>query len=154
VLLNGRVFDRTALDSMLTAVEVAARPDAQTKLLAASISGDTALIVQALNEGARIDSLDPQRNRRALNYAAINNRGAAVRLLITRGATLNLANRTGFTPLHHAAEAGANDALAILIAAGADINIASSQGRRPLDSAKVHGDQAVIQLLEAAAKKP
>lgn len=154
VLLNGRVYNRAALDSILAGVEIAARPDAQTKLLAGSISGDTILIAQGLNEGAKIDSLDPQRNRRALNYAAINNHVAAVRLLIARGATLNLANRTGFTPVHHAAEAGANDALAILIAAGADISIASAQGRRPLDTARARGDQAAIQLLERAAKKP
>lgn len=154
VLLNGRVFERAALDSLLAGVETAVRPDRQTRLWVAAVNGDTVAIAEALAAGANIDSLDPQGNRRPLNYAAFNNRGPALRLLITRGARLNLANRTGFTPVHHAAEAGAHDALAILLAAGADITVASAQGRRPLDTARARGDSAAIRLLEAAAKQP
>lgn len=48
VLLNGRVFDRAALDSMLAAAEVAARPDNQTRLWMASSTGDTVAIERAL----------------------------------------------------------------------------------------------------------
>lgn len=154
VLLNGRVYNRAALDSMLASVEVAVRPSEQAKLWVASIAGDTVAIARALAAGARIDSLDPQGNRRALNYAAINNRVPAVRLLIAKGAQLNLANNTGFTPLHHAAEAGAIEALTILIAAGADISVASAQGVLPVETARRRGDQASVKLLEAAAKKP
>ena len=151
VVLNGRPFARAALDSMLTSVEVAVRPDAQVKLVAGSILGDTAMIAQGLAEGARIDSLAG--GRRPLNWAALNNRGPAVRLLIARGAGLNLRNATGFTPLHHAAEAGAVDALAILIAAGADITITSAQGILPVETARRRGFQAAVQILQAA-KKP
>lgn len=151
VVMNGRTFTRAALDSMLARVEVAVRPDAQTKLVAASISGDTVVIAQALAAGARIDSLAG--GRRPLNWAAINNRGAAVRVLIARGAGLNLRNATGFTPLHHAAEAGALDALTILIAAGADHTIANARGVLPVETARTRGFQAAVRVLEAA-KKP
>jgi hypothetical protein len=157
VVLNGRVFDRAALDSMLASVEAAARPSAQARLWAASISGDTLAIAAALAMGARIDSLDVQASasgRRALNYAALNNRGAALRVLLARGATLNLANNTGFTPLHHAAEAGAIDALAVLIAAGADHTLVTMQGKLALDIVRERGDKAAVAQLEAAAKKP
>jgi ankyrin repeat protein len=98
--------------------------------------------------------MDVQGNRRALNYAAIGNHVAAVRLLMRRGATVNLANRTGFTPLHHAAEAGALDAIAALLAGGADATIASTQGALPIDTARRRGDQAAVKLLESATKKP
>jgi ankyrin repeat protein len=151
---GGRSFDRAALDSMLFRAEAAARPNAQTSLWIAAVSGDTVAMTMALNAGAAVDSMDTQANRRALNYAAIGNHVAAVRLLLRRGATLNLANRTGFTPLHHAVEAGALDALAVLLDSGADATIASTQGSLPIDTARRRGDQAAIKLLESASKKP
>ncbi|HJU73940.1 MAG TPA: amidohydrolase family protein [Gemmatimonadaceae bacterium] len=153
VVQGGRVFERAALDSMLTRVEVAVRPNAQSKLWIAAITGDTLALTEALANGAAIDSLDGQGNRRALNYAAINNRVAAVRFLVARGASINLANRTGFTPLHHAAEAGAVDALEALLTLGADASIASTRGVLPIDTARRRGDQDAVRLLEAA-KKP
>jgi ankyrin repeat protein len=131
--------------------------DYQAQLWDASISGDTVAIAQALDAGAKIDSLDTRRNpngRRALNWAAYNDRGPAVRLLIARGASLNLTNVTGFTPVHHAAEAGATETLTILLQAGADITIANNQGLLPLDTARARGHANAIQLLEAGAKKP
>lgn len=151
---GGRSFDRAALDSMLTRIEKAAAPNAQVSLWIAAIAGDTVAIAAALAAGAKIDSMDVQGNRRALNYAAIGNHVAAVRVLLRRGATLNLPNRTGFTPLHHAAEAGALDALTVLLAAGADATIASAQGALPIDTARRRGDQAAIKLLESASKRP
>jgi hypothetical protein len=157
VILNGRLFDRAALDSMLASVETAARPTAQVRLWVAAAMGDTATIAAALGAGATIDSLDTQSTgsgRRALNYAALGNRVAAVRLLLARGASINLANRTGFTPVLHAVEGGANEALAVLIEAGADITIASAGGLTPLAMAQRRGNQAAVRLLEAAGRKP
>ena len=139
---------------MLVRAEAAARPNAQTSLWISAVTGDTVAMTTALNAGAMVDSMDGQGNRRALNYAAIGNHVAAVRLLVRRGATLNLPNRTGFTPLHHAVEAGALDALAVLLDSGADATIASTQGALPIDTARRRGDQAAIKLLESASKKP
>jgi hypothetical protein len=130
--------------------------DAQSRLWDASIAGDTVAIASALAAGANIDSLDTRwsvNGRRALNWAAFNNRGPAVRLLIARGAILNAVNLTGFTPLHHAAEAGAADALRILMDAGADMNLPNKEGSYPIDTAKARGNVEVVQILEAAAKK-
>jgi hypothetical protein len=154
VIRGGRVFERPALDSMLTRVERAVAPNAQTSLWIAAVSGDTAAISAAVRGGARVDSLDAGSNRRALNFAALGNHVAAIRALLAHGATINLANRTGFTPLHHAAEAGAADAVAALLAAGADPAIASSQGALPIDTARRRGDQGVVRALEAASRKP
>jgi hypothetical protein len=154
VVRGGRVFERAALDSMLSSVEVAVRPDAQTKLWAASMNGDTVVMAEALVQGARIDSLDPQGNRRPLNYAAISNRGAAVKFLLARGAGINLTNNSGFTAVHHAVEASAIETVTALIAAGANVTIPNVQGALPLDTAKRRGNEAVIKLLEGAAKKP
>jgi hypothetical protein len=157
VVLNGRVFERPALDSMLAAVEEAARPTAQVRLWAGAAFGDTAAIHTALEAGAAIDSLDTQfsqSGRRALNYAALYNRGPTVSLLLARGASINLGNKTGFTPILHAVEGGSIDALRVLIQAGADLTLAAANGLTPLAMAQRRGWQAGVKLLEEAQRKP
>ncbi|HLG06498.1 MAG TPA: amidohydrolase family protein, partial [Gemmatimonadales bacterium] len=150
VVLDGRYLDRARLDGLLAGVEVAARPNAQTRLVAAAMSGDTLEIGRALDAGARIDSLVG--TRRALNWAALNNRVPAIRTLLARGAGINLQNATGFSAVHHAAEVGAHDALATLIAAGADLTIRTVRGALPVDIARARGDSASVKLLEAARR--
>ena len=154
VVRGGRIFDRPALDSMLAQVERAVMPNAQASLWIAAVAGDTAAIAAALRAGASVDSLDPQGNRRALNYAAIGNHVAAVQMLLQHGATVNLANRTGFTPLHHAAEYGSVGALSALLAAGANATMPSAQGALPIDIARRRGDDAGVKLLEPVSRKP
>jgi hypothetical protein len=149
VIRGGRVFERAALDSMLASVESTIRIDAQQALWIASISGDTAAIVRALASGARIDSIDALGNRRPLNYAAAGNRAAAVRLLLARGASVNLPNNTGFTPVHHAIEAGAVEALSILLAARADLTIAA-RGVTPMQTAQRLNNARILSLLQGA----
>ena len=156
VVFNGRVLDRSALDSLLAGVEAAVRPTPQQRLWAGATLGDTVAIAQALEAGARIDSLDTgisSAGRRALNYAALSNRGPAVRLLIARGASLNLANNTGFTPVHHAVEGNALEALSILIAAGANASLTNMGGARPIDMARRRNNPEMIRLLESAAPR-
>lgn len=149
VIRGGRVFERAALDSMLASVESTIRIDAQGALWLASISGDTAAIARALANGARIDSIDVLGNRRPLNYAALGNRAAAVRFLLARGANVNLANNTGFTPVHHAIEAGAADALAVLLEARADLAIAA-RGVAPMETARRLNNPRILSMLQGA----
>lgn len=147
VIRGGRVFERAALDSMLKSVEATIRIDAQQALWIASVSGDTAAISRALSSGAKVDSIDTLGNRRPLNYAAAGNRAAAVRLLLARGASVNLPNNTGFTPVHHAVESGAADALAILLEARADLSIAA-RGVTPMQTARRLNDARILTLLQ------
>ena len=65
---------------------------------------------------------------------------------------MNLVNLTGFTPVHHAAEAGAIDALRILIAAGADLTIPNASGNLPIDTARERGHVAAVEVLNAPRK--
>jgi hypothetical protein len=152
VIQGGRSFDRPALDSMLTRVERMAVPNVQVALWIGAITGDTTAIATALRAGARIDSLDTQGNRRALNFAAIGNHVAAVRVLLKHGAAMNLTNSTGFTPLHHAVEAGSLEALSALLDAGADPTIPSTQRVLPIETARRRGNQAAVKLLEAVKR--
>jgi len=152
VVMNGRVHDRAALDAMLAAVEVAARPSAQLRLWAGAAMGDTAAMAAGLAAGAKIDSLDTSRGRRALNYAALGNRVAAIRFLLARGASIDLANGTGFAAVHHAVEANALEALDVLIEAGADLTRTTASGMTPLAMAQRRESKAAIARLEAGRK--
>lgn len=129
--------------------------DAQARMWDAAIAGDTAAIGAALAAGARIDSLDTRRSangRRALNWAALNNRANAIRFLVARGAPVEAENRTGFTALHHAAEAGALEAAQALLALGADPTHLNAGGVRPSEIARERGFTAVADALEAAER--
>ncbi len=148
----------TLAASAVVALVLVAAPlraqDAQSALWDASISGDTVALVKALDEGAKIDSLDTRRNqngRRPLNWAAFNNHAAAVRILLDRGAPIDAINLTGFTPLHHAAEAGSVQAAEVLIARGANLNTTNRNGYTPIETAREQGNSLTVTVLEKAA---
>jgi ankyrin repeat protein len=129
--------------------QVEAGGDAQAKLWDAAMLGDTVALGNALAQGALIDSLDTRRNpngRRALNWAAWHNRPVAIHFLVAHGATLDAANLTGFTPLHHAAENGSLDAARVLLEAGADPRSLNHYGEAPSDVARRrnHNDVAAV----------
>jgi ankyrin repeat protein len=137
-------------------VHAQATPSAQEQLWDAARAGDTLGIGKALGAGARIDSLDLRVNpngRRALNWAAWFNHADAVRFLIARGATVNLDNRTGFTPLHHAAENGSLEAAEALLDAGADPTWPNNMGETPAQVARKRSHLDVAQAIEAKTPK-
>ncbi len=137
----------------LTAFRAAAQATTpQDQLWDAGMRGDTVALAAALQDGAVIDSLDTRRNpngRRALNWAAWYNHEAAIRFLAARGASINIANRTGFTPLHHAAENGSLDAVRALLALGADRAWPNNAGQRPVDVARERGHPEVAALIDS-----
>src|SRR6267378_8644704 len=127
----------------------------QTRLWDAAISGDTAALAAALKDGAPIEGLDrrtSRNGRRALNWAAINNRADAIRFLLAHGAQIEATNFTGFTALHHAAEYGSLDAARVLLAAGADPKHTNLEGVTPLARARQEGHVEVAELLAAAER--
>ena len=127
---------------------------AQDRLWDAAIAGDTVALGQAITDGAQVDSLDVRRNqngRRALNWAAWHNHAAAIRFLVAHGAKVNLANRTGFTPLHHAAENGSADAAAALLTAGADPALVNAGSQTPADVAREREQPAIAAKIDSAA---
>ena len=127
----------------------------QTHLWDAAISGDTTILAAALKDGARIDSLDvrtSRNGRRALNWAAINNRVDAVRFLLAHGAPIEATNLTGYAALHHAAEYGSLDAARVLLAAGADPKHTNLEGVTPLVRARQEGFVELAAMLDAAER--
>jgi uncharacterized protein len=143
-----------AAAALFAAAAPARAQDVQSALWDASISGDTIALVKALDEGAKVDSLDTRRSvngRRPLNWAALTNHAAAVRILLDRGAPIEATNLTGFTALHHAAEAGSLEAAEVLIAQGANLGTTNRQGMTPVETAREQGHPTLVAALEKAA---
>jgi len=67
----------------------------------------------------------------------------AIDFLLAHGAPLEARNRTGFTALHHAAEAGS--------LAAADRNTVNEAGRKPVETARLEGHEEMARLLQEAA---
>jgi ankyrin repeat protein len=141
----------------INSVEPVNAQDAQSRLWDAAIAGDTTAIRSAVNNGARVDSLDTRTSkngRRALNWAAWHNRADAVKVLLQLKALIEAENLTGFTPLHHAAENGAIDVVRVLLAAGAKPDHGNFAGKLPAETARELGHNDIAALLEAAVRKP
>jgi len=123
---------------------------ANEQLFRAATAGNVVAIEGAIAAGADVNAVDYSKStngRRALNYAALNNRPDAIRALVAAGAQINLANNTGFTPLHHAAEAGSVDAARALLELGADKTLRHGGGLTPLQVADESNHPEVADVL-------
>ena len=150
-----RLLTVLMLAAPLPAVAQSPNPSPQDRFWNAAIAGDTIALAKALEDGASVDALDTRtaRNgRRALNWAAINNRVDAIRWLLAHGAPIEAVNLTGFTALHHAAEYGSVEATRVLLAAGANPKHTNYDGVTPLARARQEGHVEVAELLEAAER--
>jgi ankyrin repeat protein len=70
--------------------------------------------------------------------------------LLDAGANINLANRSGFTPLHHAAEAGSKEVATLLISKGANLTLRNMHGQTPEQTATVSNHPEVAEILRQA----
>ncbi|MFI5455993.1 MAG: ankyrin repeat domain-containing protein [Isosphaerales bacterium] len=97
--------------------------NAQVNLFQAAAMGRTGLIEAILDrDGGLIDSLD-DRGRTALFHAARNNRFAAVKLLVERGADVNRSDAVGIAALHRTSQQCSDDLIQYLIDHGADAHL-------------------------------
>jgi ankyrin repeat protein len=85
----------------------------------------------------------------ALHLAAFFRHAGAVRLLLDRGAPVDVVatNPTQVRPLHSAAASGVAESVRLLVEAGADVNARQQGGFTPLHAAAQHGDPAMLHLL-------
>lgn len=82
-----------------------------------------------------------------LQWAALNGRVTAVRLLLAAGARVDAADASGQTALHWAAVRGSIAAAEELLAAGADVEAADERGYRPVHVAAQHGQARFLARL-------
>jgi ankyrin repeat protein len=141
-----------ALACVIVWVEHFRRLDIHRAACAAVIREDWALVVDLLDGGLDIDAgLRVPANRDGdtlLMMAASRNDGAAVRLLLERGAGVDRRSRSGATALMRAAERGALEVARILLDHGADPALMGGPGGdTPLILAARRGETAMVVLL-------
>ncbi len=97
--------------------------NAEIDLFQAAAIGRTSLMEVILDRDAgQIDRLD-DRGRTALYHAARNNRLAAVKLLIERGADVNRSDAVGIAALHRTSQESSDELIQYLIDHGADAHL-------------------------------
>jgi ankyrin repeat protein len=120
----------------------------ETPLMVASKRGNLETVRALLSGGANPNAQEPSAGQTALMWALSGKQGAVVEELVKRGADVELASKTGFTPLMFAAQQGDADSGRILIRAGAKPNIAQPKsGLTPLLIASAMGNAKAVDLL-------
>ncbi|MEN6426655.1 MAG: ankyrin repeat domain-containing protein [Phycisphaerales bacterium] len=133
----------------------------QRSLHDAAVAGDLVGVQRLLSDGVDVNSRDRE-GYTALHHAARQAHQELVKLLIEKGAEVNVvAGAGGETPLHAAVvcvyrdpvvKVGEKSVVRLLAAAGADLNAADADGATPLHRATSLGNaRAVKHLLAAGA---
>lgn len=120
--------------------------DAEQRLLEGSQRGNCTLILEALQEEANPNILDPN-GRTPLHFVAGLGVAPAVMLLVHFGAQVDIPDEQGLTPLHMAAGYANVQTLKVLIGAGANPDIVSPTGGTPLQIIISRGDFQLKQSL-------
>jgi ankyrin repeat protein len=92
-------------------------------LIQAAATGRTDLIASILDRDASLIDVPDARGKTALFHAAHNNRFAAVKLLVERGADVNRSDAVGTAALHRTSWQCSNELIQYLIDHGADAHL-------------------------------
>lgn len=113
-------------------------------------TGDIDALKKALDEGVAINVFD-NLDQTALIAAVSQSKLDAVKLLVKRGADVNLVDRAGWSPLHFAVYFSTDTAVIdALIAGGAKLNAQNDRGITPLYFASITGHELQVKRLIAA----
>ena len=124
-----------------------------TPLFRAIENGEAVLVKRLLDEGADPNECNGHEEDSALLIAAIEGRSAVVEHLIAAGASVNIGDSAGYTPLMGAVCADSLPIVHSLLAAGADVNrVCARSGATALhDAASSNHLEIVKALLDAGA---
>jgi len=109
-------------------------------------------IEKLLNNDEDINQQEEILENSPLHYASFYNCLPIVKLLVSRGANLNLVNKNGLTPLMWAIEKGHTAIAKFLLSSGAAITIADSQGFTALHKAVLNGNNEILAAVIRASK--
>jgi ankyrin repeat protein len=93
-----------------------------------------------------LDTLDEKGNS-LLGTAILSNQVEAARYLLDEGSDVNHKNKSGYTPLHFAADRNQVEIVDFLIRRGADVNAVNKYQITPLFSAIEKGNEGVVEAL-------
>ncbi len=93
------------------------------------------------------------KNRTPLHEASGSGHTEIAKLLISKGAKINVKNKREFTPLHWASGGGHIEIAKLLISKGAKINVKDKDGITPLHLASYEGHTEIARLLISKGAK-
>jgi ankyrin repeat protein len=130
----------------------AVSPDGFPLVTLAAFFGRPEALALLLARGADPDAAAANPMRVAAVHAAAAHRDgpvalAMMRLLLERGARVNVAQQGGWTPLHQAAKHGPAELVELLLVHDADVGARSDDGQTPLALAEAAGQSAIAALL-------
>ncbi|KAK0625917.1 hypothetical protein B0T14DRAFT_88933 [Immersiella caudata] len=106
--------------------------DADQGLIKAARNGDVQKAIQMLDNGAKLETEDPDNLRSPLDLAVVAGHQQMVELLLQRGSDVKTKDKWRETPLRHAILEGHVDIAKLLIRYGADIHAKDSWNQTPL----------------------
>ena len=113
----------------------------QSQMFEAAAAGDWNMLRDAISKGA-----DP-RGRTILHWASGEGHTGDLKRFIEDGASFDVKDHMGWTPLALAAYAGEADSARILIDHGADVHTRDQEGNTPLHLALLSGHRDVVEVL-------
>ena len=120
----------------------------ETPLMVASSRGNVETVRALLTGGAKPNAQENMGGQTAMMWAISKRQSAVVDELVKHGADVELASKTGFTPLMFAAQQGDVDSGRILLKAGAKANDAQPKtGLTPLLIASAMAQAKTVDLL-------
>ena len=127
-------------------------PSVMEKAIVAAVNGDAQAVAAWLDEGGGVDAGCAERDGGTLLMAAaFGGQEAMVRMLLQRGASVNLQDSVGATVLMIAAAKGHTTIVQALLDAKADASLKDFGGRTALMLAELHTTTA--QLLQQHAER-
>ncbi len=117
------------------------------QLVYAALTGDAAKVEALLKQGAGRDAASPTFQVTPLVAASQQGKAPVARLLLDRGANVNLRDPLGRTPLIAASAQGQVEVVRLLLERGADVSLKAKFGGTALEQASREGHGDVAQIL-------
>uniref|UniRef100_A0A7S1ERU7 Uncharacterized protein n=1 Tax=Timspurckia oligopyrenoides TaxID=708627 RepID=A0A7S1ERU7_9RHOD len=122
--------------------------DWSNELRECSRYGEYDEVVEALENGADVNSADEYTGNTALHYACANGHMAIVKLLVSRTASVEAVNTSKNTPFHWAVQNGhASIVKWMLKETNAPIAVENERGNTPFDDAQNSGNSKIKNML-------
>lgn len=111
----------------------------------AAWNGLYSFVERSLNSGVELDV--QYQGFTPLSYAVLSGDETMIKLLLERGAKINIQDDNQKTPLFHAIQSGSETIVSLLLERGARIDIQDNNQRTPLSHAAQSGSEAIVELL-------
>ncbi|MCH8266027.1 MAG: ankyrin repeat domain-containing protein, partial [Acidobacteria bacterium] len=134
-----------ALFLILAAAPVLSQTDSAKGLLLGTIDGNLSQVLQALSEGADVDS--EVEGLTALHLASQLGHASIVEALVAADADLDRKTPNGATPLRLASRSGHVAAMEALLVAGANVDTQDDEGGTALIVASQEGHEQIVRIL-------